>query len=222
MQSKTYIIGDIHGCYHTMIALLEKLPKDARIIFVGDLCDRGNFSKEVIEFISSNNYECVLGNHDYYMATSILDTLLGKETIWSKYDNMGYDATLQSYGDDRTTIKRHIAWIETLPQYIEIDHYFISHAFALPYYKRRHEKSSFHPIMINRTSSKERYGHDWEEGYETYPIINIFGHDNHDEVVVGQNYYGIDTGCVYGGKLTALALGSMESVQQSLLAIDTI
>ena len=67
----------------------------------------------------------------------------------------------------------------------------------------------------------ERHGHEWEEGYEEYPIINIFGHDNHDEVVLGKNYYGINTGCVYGGKLTALELGSMELIQQPLLKIDT-
>jgi len=137
MQTSTYVIGDIHGCYHTMMALLDKLPSDARIIFVGDLCDRGNYSKEVIEYISSNHYECILGNHDYYMATSIDDALEGRENIWSKDENMGYEATLKSYGGDREILHRHIKWIKTLPQYIEIDHYFISHAFALPYYQRK-------------------------------------------------------------------------------------
>jgi len=75
-------------------------------------------------------------------------------------------------------------------------------------------------IMINRLSSKARYAHQWEKGYENYPIINIFGHDNADEVQVGKNYYGIDTGCVYGGKLTAIKLGSMELIEQKVMQID--
>ncbi len=37
----TYIIGDVHGEYDTLLALVDKLPKDAKLIFVGDLVDRG-------------------------------------------------------------------------------------------------------------------------------------------------------------------------------------
>ncbi len=37
-----YIIGDIHAEYQTLLALVEKLPKDARLIFVGDLISRGS------------------------------------------------------------------------------------------------------------------------------------------------------------------------------------
>ena len=36
-----YIIGDVHGCYDTLMALIAKLPEDAEIVFVGDLIDRG-------------------------------------------------------------------------------------------------------------------------------------------------------------------------------------
>ena len=36
-----YAIGDVHGEYETMIRLVEKLPKDAKLFFVGDLIDRG-------------------------------------------------------------------------------------------------------------------------------------------------------------------------------------
>ena len=40
-MQKHYIIGDVHGEYQTLLALVEKLPKDAKLIFVGDLIDRG-------------------------------------------------------------------------------------------------------------------------------------------------------------------------------------
>ncbi len=54
MSKKTkniFVIGDVHGCYHTLVKLVEKLPKKAELIFVGDLCDRGNFSRNVIDFV---------------------------------------------------------------------------------------------------------------------------------------------------------------------------
>ena len=63
----TYIIGDVHGEFDSLRLLTDKLPKDSKLIFVGDLVDRGKKSKEVVEFVKSNNYLCVLGNHDYYL-----------------------------------------------------------------------------------------------------------------------------------------------------------
>ena len=68
-----YIIGDVHGCYKTLLALINKLPNkfDSKICFVGDLIDRGSNSKEIIKLIRDNNYDCVLGNHESYMIDSL-------------------------------------------------------------------------------------------------------------------------------------------------------
>ena len=63
----TYIIGDVHGEFDSLRLLTDKLPKDSNLIFVGDLVDRGKKSKEVVEFVKSNNYLCVLGNHEKMM-----------------------------------------------------------------------------------------------------------------------------------------------------------
>lgn len=49
-NKETYVIGDVHGCYYTLQDLIAKLPQDARLIFVGDLCDRGLHSRDVFEF----------------------------------------------------------------------------------------------------------------------------------------------------------------------------
>jgi len=43
-----WCIGDVHGCIFTLEKLVNKLPKNSKLIFVGDLVDRGNFAKEVI------------------------------------------------------------------------------------------------------------------------------------------------------------------------------
>ena len=45
-----FIIGDVHGCYHTLYALLEQWnPKSEHLILVGDLIDRGNYSWLVVD-----------------------------------------------------------------------------------------------------------------------------------------------------------------------------
>lgn len=68
-----YVIGDVHGCFDDMIALLEKIEakdKDARFIFVGDFVDKGDKVKETVEWciknISGNGkYQSVIGNHEW-------------------------------------------------------------------------------------------------------------------------------------------------------------
>ena len=52
-------------------------------------------------------------------------------------------------------------------------------------------------------------------------VINIFGHCVFDEVVSGDNFYGIDTGCSYGKKLTALQLGTMQYHQEPMDTRDS-
>lgn len=207
----TYVIGDVHGCFYTLQKLLAKLPSDAEIIFVGDLCDRGLHTKEVIELVMNNNYHCIRGNHDDYMITHLQECMDNRELCvrWNIEDYMGGEQTIQSYENDYEIMLKHVEWLETLPRYIEIDKYFITHGFSLPYYQRRDSSEAHTGLLKNRVSDEEEWGHDWETEWQSYDIVNIFGHTHGDEVEVGEKYYGIDTGCVYGGKLTAIQLDSM-------------
>ena len=50
-NNEIYVIGSVHGCYHTLKALISRFPKDADIIFTGNVCDFGNYTKDAIEFI---------------------------------------------------------------------------------------------------------------------------------------------------------------------------
>ena len=165
-KQKTYVIGDVHGCYYTLKELLNKLPSNSKIIFVGDLCDRGLYSKEVIEFVIDNNYEVVLGNHDDYMATHAHESLNQIENRWHKEDYMGGKETMDSYKGDTETLYEHIKWIKSLPRYILIDNCFITHSFALPYFKNRDSKKSHVGLLKNRITDEEEWGQDWEKRVE--------------------------------------------------------
>ena len=62
-----YVIGDVHGEYEMLLALVNKLPKDAKLIFVGDLVNRGLRSSEVIAFVRKNAFAVIQGNHETYL-----------------------------------------------------------------------------------------------------------------------------------------------------------
>src|SRR5690348_1900917 len=67
MSGRTVVIGDIHGCYDELRALLKKVALGAadRVISVGDLIVKGEKSREVLDlFIADERFNAVLGNHD--------------------------------------------------------------------------------------------------------------------------------------------------------------
>ncbi|AKF25467.1 hypothetical protein YH65_08835 [Sulfurovum lithotrophicum] len=53
---RTYIIGDVHGHYDTLCTLVDRLPKNARLVFVGDLIDRGPKSRDVVRFVHEGGH----------------------------------------------------------------------------------------------------------------------------------------------------------------------
>ena len=68
-----YVVGDVHGCYDELIALINRIESkddDAHIIFVGDWVDRGPKVYETLMWMKDHitidgKYQSVMGNHDY-------------------------------------------------------------------------------------------------------------------------------------------------------------
>jgi serine/threonine protein phosphatase 1 len=73
-------------------------------------------------------------------------------------------------------------------------------------------------LYINRVDNDE-FIDDWED-YTNYEIINIFGHCKFDEVLIGDNYFGIVPACAYGNKLTAIELRTHKIYQQVVVTVD--
>lgn len=210
----TYVIGDVHGCYYTLLNLLKKLPKDAKLIFVGDLCDKGNYSNDVIELVINKNYKCVKGNHEHLFEKYIIDAVERNiHSPWSSDKRYGGMACIESYKNDKEMIRKHLSWIEKLPMYIEIENYFITHGFALEHYKHRDNLEYYNDFLLNRY-----YEGDSVKNNE---IINIFGHCSFNEVVNGGNFFCIDTSCSYGKKLTAMQLGTHKIYEEPMNIRDS-
>ena len=209
--NNTYVISDVHGCYYSLMDLIDKLPKNANLIFVGDLIDKGAHNIKTVEYVINNKHLCVLGNHENFFINYIIESVgFFIENKWNTNNNYGGKQTVNEYLNKPDLVKKHFLWVENLPLTIKIDNFLISHAFVLPYYKRIILPEFKVAILNNRMNS--HFKKNWEI-FDDYNIINIFGHDTVQEVIFEKNYIAIDTGCVYNKKLTALRLSDLSLTQ---------
>lgn len=197
------IIGDVHGCFDTLMALIAKIPKEDKICFVGDLIDRGRKSRQVVEYVMSSGHDCVQGNHDYWMANYPIDA-----ELWMDYRNGGRE-TMASYSN--TLDVEHIGFMASLPLYkIYDDKLLVSHSTAARVWPFEN------PSPLIRSEIQ------W--GRNAYPkkingLYNVFGHTIQLKPLVMGHWACIDTGCCRGGPLTALRWPSMEVIQQENLEV---
>ena len=211
---KTYIIGDVHGEYDTLLKLVQKLPLDAELIFVGDLVDRGAKSKEIIKFIRENKHKCVRGNHEQLMidyGTSFTKTYprSTNASFMHTWYNNGGDATLYSYNLIKYTggltcveneygmneFKDDIEWLKSLPLYIELPHkvnhktVVISHASCADVWQHHNNPDGIETFKEYALWNRKEPKQDSE-------IFNIFGHTPSEfGVDIQEHYVNVDTGC---------------------------
>lgn len=198
----TYVIGDIHGCLHPLRRLLEKVSPRARdeVVFIGDYIDRGPQSRQVVDYLLTLPYRCVflLGNHE----KMLLDFLEGIEP--ELYLTNGGMATLQCYGGIPPIIPpAHLSFFRSLRPMYETPGYLFVHAGIRPMV----------PLAEQDLEDLIWIRHEFFQFIGRYPKPVVFGHTPLRHVLMAQDRIGIDTGCVYGGKLTCVRLPEREIIQ---------
>lgn len=197
-----YVIGDIHGCLRPLQRLLGRIepqPGD-EVIFIGDYIDRGPQSREVVEYLLGLPYRCVflLGNHE----KMLLDFLAGDDQ--GLFLANGGLATLQSYGGDASKIPpAHIRFFRSLRPMYQASGYLFVHAGIRPMVPL--EKQKVDDLVWIRQEFFQFVGR--------FPKPVVFGHTPLRQVLLAPDRIGIDTGCVYGGKLTCLKLPERQIIQ---------
>ena len=263
-----YVIGDVQGCFEELLDLTKLIkfsPINDKLIFAGDLVNRGPQSLEVLDFClkNKNAVSGVLGNHDFYLMYLLQHG--GKDTLLNKIINS-------------PRAKEYFNWLTALPliKIIEIKNniFWIVHAGIPPFWRPKIAyKYSLEIEDQLKNNSKELLKNIWGDhpnswqdsyrGFERYRcIINYFTRmrylnnnncldlekkdllpskelspwfnlleedslDPNEYIVFGhwaslngqtniKNIIGLDTGCVWGGSLTALRLEDMKifSVQK--------
>ena len=204
MSKRIYAVGDIHGSYEKLLELLDKIDIDFssdQLVFLGDYIDRGPSSFEVVEHLVKLQAEhphtiFLKGNHEEMFEKY----LSGVDRI--TYLINGGQQTLDSYlrhprePDDPLIPADHQDFFNSLRLFYETDNYIFVHAGLRK--KIALEKQKQEDLLwIRRKFIETKY----DFGKQV-----VFGHTPLQEPLMQPNKIGIDTGAVYGNKLTCVRL----------------
>lgn len=193
MHARTIVLGDVHGCFEELLDLLKAVefrPGD-RLVSVGDLVSKGPDSRAVIEWaMKTPGLECVLGNHELRLRRH---WRAGTRSTEKAHDAETYRQLGERYEDAMRFIDR---W----PLTVSGPGFLVVHAGFDPGEGLQWQSAS-RLTGIRRLDD----GRPWYEAYRERELV-VFGHWAKRRPVVRPNAVGLDTGCVYGGSLTALIL----------------
>lgn len=219
------IIGDIHGCSSELETLLGKLgyadgshPEGRTAVFVGDLVDRGPDSpgvlRRVMSMVSDGNALCVPGNHEnklgrYLKGRKVQQTHGLAETI--------VQLEREDTGDPefRERVRK---FIDGLVSHYVLDDgkLVVCHA-GLPekYHGRTSGRVRSHALYGDTTGETDEFGlpvrYPWAEDYRGRATV-VYGHTPVPTTSWINNTICLDTGAVFGGKMTALRWPERELV----------
>lgn len=194
-MSRTIIVGDIHGCIDELHALLERVSAHAEddVISVGDLVGKGPGGAEVVEIFAERGYRAVLGNHDHALLSAAAE-----DRIDQLPDTHRRDAQRLSPAG--------WAWLKALPHSIALPAARVVHGGLMPNVSLSDQDPH---LMMNLRSidpcgrgSTRRDGDPWASRWRG-PEKVYFGHDAARGIQRWPYALGLDSGCVYGGQLSA-------------------
>lgn len=203
-MARTIIVGDVHGCADELGRLLESLGpgKDDGVFFVGDLVARGPDSRGVLSLYREVKGRAVLGNHEWRLLQAYRARRAGGKR--PRLSSPHY-ALLHQLGDSDWALLEQLPYSLNLPEHDVC----IVHAGIVPDI----DFALQDPWTLTHVRSIDPEGrasqrHDlepWALRYEHGPHI-VFGHNSRLGLQLRPLATGLDTGCVYGGRLSALVL----------------
>ena len=252
-----YAIGDLQGCYPSLVGLLEQIPPEAPLVFVGDLVNRGPQSLETLRAVKdlsdSGRARCLLGNHDLHLLAVAAGHAKphGKDTIlpileapdrdelidWLRGQKLAiYDAASKALFVHAAA---HPSWdlALTLKLANEAEEFLSSDGWK-EYLKDMYGPADWNPEArgpermrgILNTFTRTRFvdkstgaldfgakGGPSEAGDGLIPWFDygkrkmkdqliVFGHWSMLGLMLRPNLIAIDTGCLWGGSLTAIRM----------------
>ena len=230
------IIGDIHGCFDEMLLLLRELgytvtanvdgytldhATGRKVVFVGDLVDRGPKTPEVLRLVMSTTRAstayCVAGNHDVKLSRA----LNGKGVKLTH----GLAESMEQLASTPDEFRRDVAkYLDGLVSHYVFDggKLVVAHAGLREEMHGRGSGAVRSFAMYGETTGEtDEFGlpirYNWAAGYRGRAMV-VYGHTPVPEAEWLNNTICLDTGCVFGGKLTALRYPERELVSVQALA----
>ncbi|MER6278595.1 polynucleotide kinase-phosphatase [Streptomyces sp900105245] len=216
------IVGDIHGCAFELESLLARLgyvdgvhPEGRTAVFVGDLVDRGpdtpGVLRRVMSMVKSGDALCVPGNHE---------NKYGRHLKGRKVQHThGLAETIAQMEGESEEFKAEVrAFLDGLVSHYVLDggRLVVCHA-GLPekYHGRTSGRVRSHALYGETTGETDEFGlpvrYPWAEDYRGRAAV-VYGHTPVPEATWLNNTICLDTGAVFGGKLTALRWPERELV----------
>ncbi|MEJ7843104.1 MAG: polynucleotide kinase-phosphatase [Rubrobacter sp.] len=224
------IVGDVHGCADELVELLEKLgyevrngegefevtpPEGRQAIFLGDLVDRGPKTPDVLRLVmgmvESGTALCVPGNHD----AKLVRALRGKN-VQLKY---GLAETLAQLEDEPPEfVEEAASFLDKLVSHYVLDggNLLVAHAGLKEKFQGRASGRVRDFALFGETTGEtDEFGlqvrFDWASGYRGSAAV-VYGHTPVPEPEWVNRTINVDTGCAFGGGLTALRYPERELV----------
>jgi serine/threonine protein phosphatase 1 len=205
-DTRQIIIGDVHGHYQGLMALIEYLDlgQQDRVYFLGDLVDRGPESASVVKFVRTNHYPCLMGNHELLMLNAFPEGQAQSSGFMS-WLYCGGRETINSY-QNLDDLRTDLEWMKGLPLYLDLGDLWLVHAGVDPHRPLSQQsteefcwiRAPFHfanqPFFSDKTIIT---GH---------TITFTFDGITPGQIAQGNGWMGIDTGAYHprSGWLTAL------------------
>jgi hypothetical protein len=213
--SRTIVVGDVHGCATELEALLERVAfaTGDRLVLVGDLVARGPDSLGVLDIARRTGAVIVRGNHEDKLLRWHSRKLahargLGRRPEPLERTHAHVARKLRPV--DWTLLGSSVLW-DDLPEHdLRVVHAGVVPGVAIEDQPRR-ALLRMRTVGPKKTWSDEGAGTLWGEVYIGPPHV-VFGHNARAEPQLHKWATGLDTGCVYGGRLTALVLREGERV----------
>ncbi|MFB6842629.1 polynucleotide kinase-phosphatase [Streptomyces sp. NPDC056361] len=216
------VIGDVHGCRSELETLLAKLgyvdghhPEGRTAVFVGDLVDRGPDSpgvlRRVMAMVAAGDALCVPGNHENKLGR----WLKGRKV----QETHGLAETIEQLAGESDAFRAEVAeFIDGLVSHYVLDggNLVVCHA-GLPekYHGRTSGRVRSHALYGDTTGETDEFGlpvrYPWAEEYRGRATV-VYGHTPVPNTSWVNNTICLDTGAVFGGRMTALRWPERELV----------
>lgn len=221
---KLIVYGDIHGCFDEFVKLRSTInPSQNDIeICVGDIITKGRDSIKTLRYIRDNNILSVLGNHEDRILRYLKHQKSSKKNpiILDQDEN----TIVQELTNDDTS------FLKSLPLFLRFNDIIVVHGgfqnnMDLDRLTKREQQKVLrlryldkneHFVVLGAETNESVF---WTDVYDGSKGFVVYGHQHFDEPRINKHSIGIDTGCVYGNKLSAVVFHGNVTTDYKIVSV---